>query len=179
MTDSLYQLLLGNAFRQLPPVMQQVHGSAVPVRLQGTCMVERGENIVLDWLGDAIDLPRKGRDVPLIIDILPTDQGETWVRHFGGEKLQSFQTIKAGKLVERFDEDVEFHYDVEASIAGLVWKLAAMRVKNVPVPSFLHPKLEAGAIGVADGISLSVVVPLPLVGTLIRYEGVVSPVQAG
>lgn len=179
MSESLYQLLLGDDFRLLPPVLQQVHGSALPIRLQGTCNVERSENLVLDWVGDFMDLPRKGRDIPLIIDILPTEQGETWVRHFAGEKLESFQTIRAGKLVERFEEDVEMHYTVDATIAGLFWKLSGMRVKGVAVPGFLQPKAEAGAIAVADGISLNVIVPMPVFGTLLRYEGTVAPQTAG
>ena len=174
---SLYERLLGDAFRSLPPVLREFHGAELDARAQGTLRVTRGPGRLRAWVADGLRLPRAASSAPLHLTVRPQGRGERWERRFGADLLVSRQWADGDLLVESFGL-VRFGYCVHASREGLHFTFVRAWLWRVPLPLALSPRIEACAAVPEPGHAtwrIQVRVRAPLLGELLRYEGTIYP----
>jgi hypothetical protein len=130
-------------------------------------------------------LPRDGEGVPLLLSVEPHGGGERWRRNFDGRDFVTEQSEHAGPLLRERTGPFELLFRLEVEGGALAYRQegAALRAGGlrVKLPRLLAPRVEAWERADKDGegVQVSVCVTAPLVGLLIRYEGLVRTKEGG
>jgi hypothetical protein len=170
----LYERLVGDGWKVLDEPVRRLHLRA---RAAGVFAVRRGEGRVARVVARLMGLPRGGEAVPLLLSVEPHDGGERWRRTFDGREFVTHQSEHAGALLcERTGPfELLFRLHVEGGALAYRQEGAALCAGGLKVslPRLLAPRVEARERAAEGGVSVSVCVTAPLVGLLIRYEGLV------
>ncbi len=170
----LYERLLGQAYIELPPAIQTVHGTARPLTLEGRAEVEGATTVLGRIIARAFRLPPGGTDLPVRVTMTRHGIAEVWTREFGRHRMQTTQSEGRGRhdrlIVERFGP-ARFGMAVVVSAGALSLVLRRWDVLGVPMPRFLMPRVVAGESAPDGRFQFSVEIALPLVGRLVRYRG--------
>jgi hypothetical protein len=171
----LYERLVGEGWDGLDEPVRRLHLRA---RGAGLFAVRRGEGRVARVVARLMGLPRGGEAVPLVLSVEPHGGGERWRRNFDGKEFVTEQSEHAGALLRERTGPFEllFRLHVEGGALAYRQEGAALRVGSlrVKMPRLLAPRVEARERAAGGGrVRVSVCVTAPLVGLLIRYEGLV------
>lgn len=171
MKQSLYQRVLGERFHQLPLAVQQMHGLIEGERLvQGVCQIEGAENRIAAIFARLAGLPCAGENLPVSVHFSVQNGVETWLRHFAGKPMVSWQWQRQTMLVERL-RFVRFYFAIDADAAGLQLRLMAMRVAGVRVPAWLFPRISAREYQQEGVFYFDVSAAIKGIGRLVHYRG--------
>ncbi len=170
---SPYRTLLGPALDALPPTLRRFHD--VTGEWHGTARfrVTRGQGFLRNLAAHLGGLPPAGDDVPVRLRIVAEGDGERWLRDFGGHRLESVQRARGGLLVESFGA-VTLGLRLAAEPPAL--RLVAVRawLAGVPWPRVLAPAGTGVEVGRDDGCAIVAAAYAPLLGEIVRYEGLVT-----
>ncbi|HWW77150.1 MAG TPA: DUF4166 domain-containing protein [Pyrinomonadaceae bacterium] len=192
----LYERLVGAGWETLDEAVRRFHPSGKGVRAAGTFAVRRGRGPFARLLARLMNLPESGEAVPLLLRVTPHAGGERWRRSFAGRDFVTEQRAHAGRrtagragplpaeragplLAERAGP-VEMLFRLKAEGGVLVYAQEGVALcagsLRVPLPRRLAPRVEASerAGRGGRGVHVSVRVAAPLVGLVIRYEGLVT-----
>jgi hypothetical protein len=170
---SVYRRLLGSALDALPPALRRFHDVETEWCGQALFRITRGRGWLRGFLADRAGLPREGETVPMHLRIVAEGDAEHWQRDFGGRRLESVQRAWRGLLIERFGA-VTLGFRLVAEPPAL--RLVPARFWCLGVPWFhrLAPYGDGFEIGREDGCAITATAYAPLLGMLVRYEGLVT-----
>lgn len=188
---SLYERVLGEAFRGLPEPLRALHRPGWGLRARGVARVDGAEGVVAHLVAAAFRLPRSAERVPVSVEITPGPGGvgrERWTRDFGGARFASTLSVSAapGRVVERFGP-FSFELDLRVGPEGVLgMPVCAWRLGPVPLPPALAPvSIAAESVDDQGRFHFDVELRLPLgrrnrqgdfrLGRLVRYRGWLAP----
>ena len=175
----LYERLVGAGWGELDEAVRRFHPRGAGVRAAGTFKVRRGEGRFVSLLARLLNLPESGEAVPLLLRVTPHDGGERWRRSFAGRDFTTEQREGAGLLLAERAGPVEMLFRLTAEGGALVYRQAGVALRlgglSVRLPRRLATRVEASerAAEGGRGVRVSVCVTAPLVGLVIRYEGLI------
>ena len=171
----LYERLVGEGWGGLDERVRRFHLCRSGA---GMFAVRRGDGRIARVVARLMGLPVGGEAVPLLLSVEPHDSGERWRRTFDGKEFVTEQSEDAARLLaERMGPfELLFRLSVEEGALAYRHEGALLRVRRLRVrlPRLLAPRVEAWERADESGVRVSVCVTAPLVGLLIRYEGLVK-----
>jgi hypothetical protein len=173
---SLYADLLGPTWRGLPPLVRRLHREGCAT---GRFAIHRGRGVLPALLGWLCRFPSAGEDVPTRLVVRREGAGQCWERTFGTHALATRQYAGGeGLLVERLGP-LECVFRLRVEGPGLVYEQVetwlCLGPWRVPLPALLAPRIQAEALEVTAGMRVHVRIGSALVGSLLAYEGLVTP----
>ncbi|WP_346899729.1 DUF4166 domain-containing protein [uncultured Roseibium sp.] len=176
MQRTLYQSILGDAFAQLPEEIRYMHTYAREAT--GTANVRRGTSWAARLIGSLAALPDTATDVPVRTSFAPLENGERWTRRFAEDPFQTDMIAGTEEPYPCMRERLgPFLFKMRVSVRpdGLDLDPESIHLGPLRLPGFLAPKAY-GRERVVDGkYSFSVKVIFPLIGTVLEYEGRLTP----
>ncbi|MES2920232.1 MAG: DUF4166 domain-containing protein [Verrucomicrobiota bacterium] len=171
--SSLYQNLLGSAWGELPGSVRSAHLAGVERR--GYFRVTHRAGRIAGHLIRWSKLPAANNQAQVVLRIHEEDAGQVWERRFGSDTFSTFQWADAGCLVEYF-QCWELSFELQVMGRALLYKQCGARFCfgpiRVRVPSAFAPHVSAIERDQdLNRVDVRVAVKLPLIGTLITYEG--------
>jgi hypothetical protein len=176
--EPLYCRILGDAWRDLPQSVRDLHGSIATSSVAGRATVVRGSGFLARIIAAVFGFPPATDDVELRVTFVRAHGVETWRRQFGARRLKSVQFAGSGRfdglLCERFGP---FTFGLALVVDGRELRLVARRwtVLGIPLPRKLVPAGEAFETETERRFEFDVAIELPLVGRLVRYSGWLAP----
>ncbi len=176
--QSLYQRVLGSAFKALPSRLQQLHGETDRHRWSGTAEVRRGSNPLAKFVAAIFGFPKAASDIPVSVTFSPEAGGERWLRNFDGREFSSLQTEGQGReshlLLEQFGPiTVALAVVVQENRLRLIPRY--WRFLGGPLPRFLLPGGESFETQLDDDFCFDVEISSPLTGLIVGYRGRLQP----
>ena len=173
-SPSLYRRVLGSEFARLAPALRQFHDCELGGKAAGRMTIEHGSGWIARVLAWLLRLPPAMKDGPVTLAVSASDSVERWDRAFGSRRLITRQWQRGALLVESLGLVA---IGFAATVENETLRLATRRVWccGVPVPTWLGPGTTALATPDGDGWLIDVHVAGPLVGTILRYRGKVTP----
>ena len=164
------QACLGDDFDRLPDMVRRAHVGNV--RLSGQARVTRG-GALANALANMMGLPHSSDRVEMTVEGDHLPDRMIWNRRFGAQTFVSSFRLRDGRLIESVGP---FHLQLRLEVRDhrLHYVLERVTLFGVSVPRSLAPDLEAWE-GERDGrYEFAVEVRLPVVGRLVRYEGLLD-----
>ena len=125
----IYPELLGPDFEKMPRVLRDFHSAPGGGSASGTATVRRARN----WLADFIGFPRAGDDVPLNLRVVTAENGEIWIRNFGGVELRTTQKREGSELLEAVGP-VRITFRLVADERGMRFQSQCARLWFIRIP---------------------------------------------
>jgi hypothetical protein len=145
--------------------------------------IRHGDNWLARTLARLVGLPAAADAADVQLLVIPCRDGEQWQRTFAGESLASMQSRRSNAvLVERIGL-IELRFQLQVVDGTLAYTSlnGAMCLGSwrVPLPSWISPRVTAleRPVGQGDQIYVSVDVHVPMVGTLIAYDGTLAVIE--
>ncbi len=165
----------GETFQSFHPLIQQLHSQGG--RLIGQVDIQVGTGMA-GFLGKRIakkmGIPPVGT-YPFLLSVTYQDRNLIWERGFGSglQLISVFRpvgSVRTGYWLER-TEPVDLHFTVEQIEGGWYWRLLRVRYRDIPLPKFIFPRMEAYK-RVQDGCyDFKVAFSFPGIGKLVSYGG--------
>lgn len=155
----------------LPAGLRRFHADAERRTVSGQARVTTGgvfARILLRLFG----LHLRDGEQPLDVTFIPDGSGTIWDRCFGtGHFISRIEAGGSGFLIETFGP-VTLRFWLTPEGEAISWGLQRAAVFGLVLPSFLAPRIAAREWLAADkAYAMSVLVALPLLGLILRYEG--------
>lgn len=171
---TLYQRVLGEDYARLSAVLQSFHGLPQGGCASGVLEVQHGAGVLRRLAAQLLMLPRAGESVPLRLQIETHDGRETWVRHFSKQKIETLQWQDGPFLIEQAGP-IQIVFKLQADEQCLVFHARPNRIRGIPIPGCLSLRVEATARGLENCWIIEVKIALPLLGTIVTYQGEITP----
>jgi hypothetical protein len=112
---SLFEMLLGESWQQLPTSLRRLHSVQDIESFSGRATVTRGSGLIARLIGLLFCFPKAGRDILVIVTKQRIGRGETWERNFAGRIFRSrlSASSRAGHCREAF---IPFTYELELPV---------------------------------------------------------------
>jgi Domain of unknown function (DUF4166) len=164
------QACLGELFDRLPGTVQRAHTGKT--RLTGHARVARGGGLA-SMMAAIMGLPTTAKGIAMSVESDHLPDRMIWNRQFGDRRFRSCFTLDRGRLFESLGP-FRLYLRLEVRDHRLHYVLERVTLFGIPVPRRLAPHLEAWE-GERDGrYEFAVEVRLPVVGRLVRYEGLLD-----
>jgi len=171
---SLYQRLLGPAWRDLHPAIRRLHlmdGAAI-----GRFEFRGGRGLAARLTRWLLRLPSAATTPEAQLTIARDAESEIWMRMFGQRALVTTQRrLPDGSLAERFGAlEFRFHLGVTQGAMTYVQAGAAVTIGwlRVPLPRWIAPLVEAREACIdGETVFATVRISSPLIGVVMSYEG--------
>ena len=141
----LYGRILGDAWRELPAKIRDMHDIRDRAAAEGRARVERGRGILARLACAIIGFPRSNPDTSIGVQFDETNGVETWTRSFGSDRFSSRQFAGRGRserlLCERFGA-LTFAMALVVSDERLSLVLRRWSIFGLPLPMWLCPRSE-------------------------------------
>lgn len=183
MSHSVVERWFGEEFRQLHPLLQQLHRCGGT--LAGEVQVQTGTGFG-GWLGrrlaKAIGIPIDRTHRGLVVEIRHTTDALLWNRtfHSGAEMKSIF--IPVGSLGEGYwyekTSALKLWLGVDTTGGAWAWKPLRAYLYGVRLPLSLLPDSRAGKHIEEGHYVFKVEFRLPVFGTVLSYGGKLKPVPA-
>ena len=173
MNSELYPRVLGESWWTLAESVRRAH--AIGRDRRGCFRVSHGASWLARRLVRWSGLPRAAGAAKVRLRIDSEGSGQRWERHFDDELFTTKQWTEGSRLVERFGAwELRFDLRVEDEALRYVQRAArlCLGTLRLRVPLAWAPLVSAKETG--DGperVLVTVTVTLPVVGSLIAYEG--------
>jgi alkylated DNA nucleotide flippase Atl1 len=175
----LYWQLLGSAFNDLPPRLQELHGSRQARVWTGVAQVRRGRGAMARIIAAILGFPTAAAQAPVTVAFAPEKDGERWTRNFAGKIFTSTQSRGSGRdeylLVERFGAiSVALALVLDCGRLRLIPR--RWRLWGIPMPRFLLPTGASFEAEEDNQFCFDVDISVPLIGLIVAYRGTLEPV---
>lgn len=176
---TLFQQALGAAFYSLAPALRQLHGVRGQARYAGTATIERGSGPLARLCARLTHLPASASDLPTTV-LFTADAGrEIWRREFGSQRMQSTLVYRDGLLHEHLGA-ARLRFFLHARDGALWWQVDGVRVFGwLPLPARWFDRLVCREREWQGRYEFLVDLTLPVIGRIIRYEGLLQRVDDG
>lgn len=172
---TLFQSLLGASFFRLPATVRALHSIRGHGKYTGRATIERGRNPIARLCATIAGLPHTAADIPTTVEFHADATGETWRRDFGGHPMQSRLRRRGRQLVERLGP-VQVRFVLRAGENAIWWEPVGARLFGVvPLPVSWFANMHCREREHEGRYEFLVEASLPLIGSLIRYEGWLEP----
>lgn len=175
MTPTLFQALLGASFYSLPPAVRALHAVRGTARYVGSVTVVRGHNALSRLCARVAGLPPAMQDAALAVVFHGNARGETWQRDFNGHAMPSRLHFCGPRLLGERLGPLRFRFSLHVYDQGLHWRVQRVRLLGLPLPVGWFDGVRCREDEQAGRYAFLVEATLPLIGTLIRYEGWLEP----
>jgi len=165
----VYRSILGSDFDALSATLRAMHEGKGPRRACGRARVVRSNHPLGSLIARCMSFPPSCDDSEIAVDLVPEGSGERWIREFGGHRFSSRIRAENGYLVETF-WPASLCFRLDATAREISWRFIGMKVLGLPWPGLLAPRVVARERDVGE-YQFEVSVALPLIGTLVEYEG--------
>jgi len=170
----LYARILGDAWRELPAQIRDMHDVHDTATAEGRARVERGRGILARLACALLRFPQSNLDTSVSVQFDVSNGVETWTRTFGNDRFGSRQFAGRGRserlLCERFGA-LTFAMALVVARERLSLVLRRWSIFGLPLPMWLCPR-SASYESVEQGwFNFHVQISHPLTGLIIRYDG--------
>jgi hypothetical protein len=179
MKNTLVNRWFGPQFRQLHPLLQQLHE-------EGGCLageVELGVGPgISGWVGRRLarklGLPAQAGRMPLTVDISHTHEALVWGRRFsaGHPMVSRFEPVGQwpdGYWLERTGA-MQFRLTVDVKEGGWHWRVLGASLHGIPLPVKLMPQSHAYKCMEGEDYRFDVAFTAPMLGPLLWYRGLLQ-----
>lgn len=170
----LFQRALGARFGDLPRTVRDLHTVTDRSTWQGRARVTRGRSAIGNLICRLVGFPPAADDIPVSVTIERHGDTEVWYRDFGGKPFSSSLTLRDGQshghVCERFGP-LKFNIDLTFDGKRLHFPVTRANLFGVPLPGWLLPRSEATEFQDDERFNFDVMVSLPGIGKLVRYQG--------
>lgn len=179
---SIYAQALGSGFASLAPVLKRLHGSSECRKLSGVLQIRIGRHPLAGLLLWLCRLPRVQAATPTRLQVVPSRDGERWLRHFGRWKLFTHQRNglfdaangSTAEILERFGP-VTLGLQLCIKEQGLIVRSTGTRLFGMMLPRWLSIGVAAHEQPVDENsFCCDVRLSMPCLGRLLRYSGKLS-----
>ncbi len=168
----VFARVLGEAFATLPPAVRALHEPGHALVAMGEAEVLGAEGVLGRLVARLLPFPRPVAAVPLRVVITAGDGVEDWRRRFGAQSFTSHLSPVAPGVVEERFGPLRFRIALQASDAGLDYRVIGWRLGPLPLPRALAPRSPAREWQDEEGrFRFEVPVLLPLLGRVVCYRG--------
>jgi hypothetical protein len=174
----LYRRALGEAWDELPELVQAMHDLSGDRRVAGRAEVERGKGLMARLVAALIGFPKAGRNVPVEVTFRIRDGVETWRRGFAGRAFSSTQQAGRGRsegLVEERFGPVRVGLALVLDGGRLRLVVRRWSLLGLPLPLALAPGGEAWETAADGRFRFHVEIRHPWTGLIVRYRGWLAP----
>jgi hypothetical protein len=153
------------------------------VRAHGVFRVGNGGSAAARGLARLLRLPAPGDAVDVRLLVEPCEGGERWRRTFDGRAMNSRQYPAGnGDLAERFGL-IEFRFRREGTDGSSRFRQTRAAIVagpvRIPLPHLCAPAVTAREDVIGESTRrVDVRIALPLVGTLLTYQGIIDVEEA-
>ncbi len=176
MSSTLFQKLLGAPFFRLPTAVRMLHSIRGQGKYAGRATIARGRNPIARLCATIAGLPPSAVDVPTTVEFRTDAAGETWQRDFGGYAMRSRLRDCDGLLGERMGP-MQFRFALNVHDGAIWWQTVGVRLFGlIPLPTSWFADVRCREREHEGRYEFLVEASLPLIGSLIRYEGWLEPV---
>jgi hypothetical protein len=169
----------GDSYDLLPSEIKAMHNAENILVAQGSADIKRDTSFLAKASARLFGFPKEGRNVPVTVTFMRTEDGETLQRDFGGEIFTTifYDCPKAGHLIERFGP-LWFLLECICTRQGIdmyirkIWLL-----KIIPLPMCIAPRIDATERVDNGQYRFDVDIRLPMIGRIIHYKGWLSIVR--
>ncbi len=171
MSTTLFQSLLGASFFRLPDTVRALHSTMGYAKYTGRATIVRGRNSIARLCATIAGLPRTATDIATTVEFHADATGETWQRDFGGHLMQSRLRRHGKQLVVRLGP-VQVRFVLRAGDGAIWWEPVGVRLFGMlPLPVSWFADMHCREREHEGRYEFLVQASLPLIGSLIRYEG--------
>lgn len=176
--QSIHHQALGTSLEHLPQSLRAIHATGGTRSLCGWMEVQAAEGIVGQWLLGFMGLPRHTGRQNLLVHILPDGRGELWERKFADATFTSrFEAGNRPQLAHEYFGPFRLDYEFVPADGEVCWSLMGARLFGLPLPKALAFEVAACEWEGEDGaFHMRAQVSLPLLGRLLTYGGVLTPI---
>lgn len=176
MTPTLFQALLGASFYSMPPAVRTLHALRGGGRYTGRVDVVCGQNLAARMCARIAGLPPAMQDAPLAVTFNDTANGEAWHRDFAGHAMVSQMHACGPRLLGERLGPLRFRFSLHVYDQALHWRVQRVRVLGfLPLPAGWFEQVRCRESESEGRYAFVVEAGLPLIGSLIRYEGWLEP----
>ncbi|KPH65937.1 DUF4166 domain-containing protein [Novosphingobium sp. ST904] len=170
MSPPLFRQLLGKEMDALPPLLQEAHDASDRQRWEGLADITVSRNPAAWLLCRVMNLPARGRGVPVTVIFERSEGHENWLRTFAGRSYRSELSVKGGRVVERMGPATNV-FRLSVKDGRLLLDLEEFRFLGLGLPSWLRPRCHASEREERGRNIFDVPVSVPWLGRVIRYTG--------
>lgn len=177
--SSLYQRILGDAWKSLPTPLATLHNCATKEQnAEGLAHVETGGGLLAWLIITLFGFPRAGQDIPVKVSFQPKEGGELWQRTFSGRTFSSFQWEGKGYfdnlLMEKFGP-FTFGLALVSEDEKLKLVIRQWNILGIPLPLSLAPHGDSFEYAADGFFCFYVEIKHRLTGLIVRYQGRLTP----
>lgn len=180
MSSTLVADWFGNEFRNLHPMLQQLHRNGG--QLTGSVEVDIPKGIAGDLgrrLAKKVGVPYVGRTHKLIVTISHHADGLHWDRCFDNQTTMKsvftpVGTLSNGYWVESTGR-LRLFLTVDIKDGGWYWRCLKMKIGGLSLPLWLCPRTNAFKTIESGQYRFFVGFTLPLFGIILSYSGLLTP----
>ncbi|TQV79592.1 DUF4166 domain-containing protein [Denitrobaculum tricleocarpae] len=179
-SPSMYRQIIGGDYDRLPPLVRNMHEVKGRHTARGRGRVERGSNFAGRRLADFLGMPPEAADIPVETTFFLDQGAETITRNYNGAILITRQAIAKSRsavgealLLEKFGP-VALFLALEGTEEGITFHLRRCSLLGLKLPRMLSPRLVAREQVRGGRYHYFVRIELPLIGSLIEYEGLLE-----
>ncbi|MET1411500.1 DUF4166 domain-containing protein [Roseibium sp. HPY-6] len=173
-SQSLFRRALGHEFDKLPATVRALHSVVGKHDWIGEARVTRGSSVLGKLVCRLIGFPPESKQTPVSVTIERQQDAEIWHRDFGGKCFSSTLTLRndqsRGHVYERFGL-MKFNIDLTFDGERLHFPVTRASLLGIPLPGWLLPRSEATEFQDNGRFNFDVMVSLPGIGQLVRYQG--------
>ena len=179
--EPLFRQALGPAFDVLPPQVRALNAEVGTSRWRGLADIETGSSPAAAPVRRLFGFPGGGSAIPVTVEMRRTGTAEVWTRTFGGRRLRSVLRLAgpagSGRITERFGP-VRVEIALAPAPGGLGFPVRRGWFLGLPLPRRLLPDSRTREFAQAGAAHFDVSLRLPVLGQMVRYRGVLRPVDA-
>ena len=169
----LFPNLLGTAWTALPASVRELHEGRARIDAHGRARVDGDPRWPARAARRLLGLPPPGGEVPLEVAIVPSPEGELWLRRFANRIMRSRLNASA-TCTDAFDERLgpaRLTFSPVPDAGRLRWITRELRLCGLRLPLRWAGGVRASC-GERDGrYDFDIAVTLPGLGLLVAYAG--------
>lgn len=167
---NLYPEILSDCFERLPQPVKQAHKYGEQIRLEGSVKVTTGKRLFPRLICFIMQLPKAGKNIPLVVDIIKQNNHETWYRYFSGKLFKSKQVQKKNSLIEKV-KFIHLCFAVKACHKNLRLELHQVYLFGIPANRLLGLVIKSTEFAINNNYAFYMAIHSRWFGLLIRYRG--------
>jgi NAD(P)-dependent dehydrogenase (short-subunit alcohol dehydrogenase family) len=175
----LMKRLLGADYDTLPAAIRDSHDVSGVLVLEGRADATSPDGIITAMFSRVFRFPRGGTNMPLRVEMRSENDGsETWTRIYPDVTMRS-NLRNVDPFTHCLDEvfgPVAIRLEWKATDSDLTLHIVGARLLGLPLPSILQPRSSARESVDNNGrFHFDVDIAMPLVGSIVRYKGYLTP----
>ena len=182
---ALYQLIIGDDWRNLDTAVQRLHSGGRVTRGTGSFTVTHGKRRLARLMAKILRMPAVGENINVSLVVTAHPGGERWHRTFAGKPFITEQRDDDCKFLVERNKGVDVWFRLAVIDGALLYQQtkAALNIGpwRLPLSRRLSSYIVATERAAADksSVQVSVHVTAPLIGLLIEYEGNIKMEEEG